>query len=90
MDVHDKVNRSKLLDTPLHRIVKAINGPHINSADSYHLCPRSSGGDILGDFLGFLDVASDDTGVCSEVNKRADLRAADGASSAGAEDDLVC
>jgi hypothetical protein len=90
MNLHDEVNRSEFLDTPLHRIIETINGPHVDSADSYHLCPRSSGGDILGDFLGFLDVPSDDTRVGAQMNESADLRAADGAGSASAEDDLVC
>jgi hypothetical protein len=65
--------------------------PHVHAADAYDFGTRADLCDLLRRILRLGDVASDDAGVCAEVNERASLGAADVAGAAGHESDpIIC
>lgn len=88
--VHDKINTAKLLDTALSRIFQTVEFPNIHSADADDLGTRSNRGNLLCSTLSLLYITTNDTGIGTEVNQRADLGTANGASAACTEDHLVC
>lgn len=87
---HDKINATQLLCTTIRGILQVLSFAHIYGADADDFCAWTHGRDILGSGFGLFDVAANNAGVCSEMNQSADLATTDSASTAGAEDDLVC
>lgn len=88
-DVHDKINGAKLLCTTLDSFFQAVEFAHVHSTNANDLGTLSGCGNVLGHALRLLDIATDDAGIGAEIHHRPDLRAANGACAAGAEDDLV-
>jgi hypothetical protein len=87
--IHDIVDATELLDTALGGALQVVEVSNINGANANDLGPRAACGNILSDALCLLDIATDDTRICSEVNQSANLGTADCASTTCAEDDLV-
>lgn len=88
-DIHHIVNGTELLDTALDGIVQVLELSHINGTDANNLGPWACRGDILSHALCLLYIATDDAGVGSKVNQRANLSTANSACATCAEDDLV-
>jgi hypothetical protein len=63
--------------------------PNIDAAQAQHLGPRAHFGDLSGGLLGLLDAAANDAGVGTEMDQGAGLSAADGAGTAGDEEDTA-
>lgn len=61
----------------------------IDGANTQDLCALANSGDLLCDTLRLFNIASDDTGIGTEVDQRLGLDTADGASTARYENDLV-
>lgn len=61
----------------------------IDAADANDLGSGPDKGDLLRGGLGLFDAASDDAGICAEMDEGAGLGTADGTSSAGDEEDAV-
>lgn len=62
---------------------------HIAAANANDLGARTDLGNVFGGSFGLLDVSANDAGVGAEADQCAGLHAADGASTAGHEDDAV-
>src|ERR1700709_507769 len=88
-DIHHKINATQLRDTPLHSGSHALNLPDIHGPDPNHLGARPRRRDVLGHSLGLIDIAHNDGRCGAEMDQGADLRAANGARSACAEDHFV-
>lgn len=86
---HDIVDGTELLGTTLRGILQVVELAHIHRANANHLRSRANGRNCLSGTLGLLYIATDDACVCTQMDKRAHLGAADGAGATGAEDDLI-
>lgn len=89
-NTHDKINRPKLFCTSIRCSLQALWIPHVDVSETKHLCARSRRRNVGSDALRLLDLATDDAGICAEVDEGADLGAANCACAASAKDDFVC
>lgn len=88
-DIHNKVNRTKLLNTALGGSLKIIEFTNIDCANADYFGARSDGGHVSGSGFSLFNIATDDAGICAEVNQSAYLGAADSTGATSAENDLV-
>ena len=88
-DIHYIVNPSKLVHALLHGLLQTLHIPDINRSKPQHFRSFPSRSYIPSHAFRFLDIASHDAGVGAEVDEGSNLRTADGACAACAEDYFV-
>lgn len=88
-NVHEEINGTKLLDTRIDRSLQALRTADVDCANAEDFRAFARRHDVFGHALCLFHVAPDDAGVCAQVHQGTHLGAADGAVTAGAEDDFV-
>lgn len=88
-NIHNKINRTKLLDTALSGSLEIIEFANVDCANADHFSTRSDGSHVSGGGFSLFDIATDDAGISTEMDQSTNLGTADGASATSAEDDLV-
>jgi hypothetical protein len=88
-DVHEEINGPKLFDTRIDGLLQTLWTADVDGANAEDFRTRARGHDVFGHAFRLFHVAADYAGICAQVDHGADLGTADGAVSAGAEDDFV-
>jgi hypothetical protein len=68
VDVHDKINASKLFDTALDCLLQVVELAHVHRANADNLGTGPGSRNVLSDTLGLLYIATDDAGVGAEMD----------------------